>query len=170
MGTFLRFLGFWSNDLKVDEATGLTERQKKLVQNTWAVIKKDQVASGTAVMLTYFKEYPQYQQYFESFKNVPLDELQNNKRFQAHCASIIAAISNVIDSLNDVGLLEANIITLAERHKKRGQTKEEFENLKTVMTNVLRQALGKQYTLEVSDAWDKTLNVMFLKIYEIITS
>ncbi|KAK2578569.1 hypothetical protein KPH14_012215 [Odynerus spinipes] len=170
MGTFLRFLGFWTNDFKVDEATGLTERQKKLVQNTWAIIKKDQVASGCAVMLAYFKEYPQYQQYFGAFKDVPLNELQNNKRFQAHCASIIATLSSVVDSLHDFGLLEANIITLAERHKKRGQTKEEFQNLKEVIRNVLRQALGKQYTMDVSDAWDKTLNVMFLKIYEIIAS
>lgn len=170
MGTFLRFLGFWTNDSKVDEATGLTERQKKLVQNTWAIIKKDQVASGSAVMLAYFKEYPQYQRYFEAFKDVPLDELQSNKRFQAHCASIIAAVSSVVDSLQDFGLLEANIITLAERHKKRGQTEEQFQNLKEVIRTVLRKALGKQYTTEVSDAWDKTLNVMFSKIYDILNS
>lgn len=50
-GTFNRFFGSWINDSKVDEATGLTEKQKKLVQNTWAIIKKDQVASGCAVML-----------------------------------------------------------------------------------------------------------------------
>lgn len=53
MGTFLRFFGISSSDdNRIDEATGLTEKQKKLVQNTWAVIRKDEVASGIAVMTT----------------------------------------------------------------------------------------------------------------------
>lgn len=50
MGTFLRLFGISSDDNRIDQATGLTEKQKKLVQNTWAVIRKDEVGSGVAVM------------------------------------------------------------------------------------------------------------------------
>ncbi|KAF3419978.1 hypothetical protein E2986_14097 [Frieseomelitta varia] len=183
MGTFLRFLGISSSDdNRVDEATGLTERQKKLVQNTWAVVRKDEVASGIAVMTTslrldstkffcrFFKKYPEYQRYFPAFKDTPLNELPANKRFQAHCASVITALNNVIDSLHDPALMEASLISLAERHKNRGQTKEEFQNLKEVMLEVLRQALGKQYTPEVAEAWSKTLDGLFTKIYQVFAS
>lgn len=75
----------------------------------------------------FFKKYPEYQRYFNAFKDIPINELPDNKRFQAHCASVITALSNVIDSLHDPGLMEASLIGLAERHKKRGQRKEEFQ-------------------------------------------
>lgn len=171
MGTFLRLFGISSSDdNRVDPATGLTERQKKLVQNTWAVIRKDEVGSGVAVMTAFFKKYPEYQRHFAAFKDTPLDELPGNKRFQAHCASVITALSSVIDSLHDPGLMEASLISLAERHKKRGQTKEEFQNLKDVVLEVLRQALGKQFTAEVAEAWSKTLEAAFSKIYGVYAS
>ncbi|XP_029032222.1 globin 1 [Osmia lignaria lignaria] len=170
MGTFLRLLGISSDDNRIDQATGLTEKQKKLVQNTWSVIRKDEVRSGVLVMTTFFKKYPAYQQHFAAFKDIPLDALPDNKRFQAHCASIIAALNNVIDSLHDPGLMEASLTSLAERHKKRGQTKEEFENLKGVVLQVLGQALGRQFTPEVSEAWSKTLDVAFGKIYQVFAS
>ncbi|CAL7936063.1 unnamed protein product [Xylocopa violacea] len=170
MGTLLSLFGLSSNDNRIDEATGLTDRQKKLVQNTWAPLRKDEVASGVAVMTAFFKKYPEYQRYFTAFMDTPLNELPANKRFQAHCASIIVALNTVIDSLHDPGLMEASLIGLAERHKKRGQTKEEFENLKEVVLDVLRQALGRQYTPEVAEAWSKTLNAAFTKIYEVLAS
>ncbi|XP_031848710.1 globin 1 [Nomia melanderi] len=169
MGTFLRFFGFFTDDNRIDEATGLTEKQKKLVQNTWAVIRKDEVGSGIAVMTAFFNKYPQYQQYFNAFKDVPLPELPNNKRFQAHCASIITALNTVIDSLHDPGLMEASLIGLAERHKNRGQKKQEFQDLKEVIQEVLRQALGRQFTSEVAEAWSKTLDAAFTKIYQVLT-
>ncbi|XP_076299292.1 globin-like [Lasioglossum baleicum] len=169
MGAFLRFFGISTDDNRVDQATGLTEKQKKLVHNTWAVIRKDEVGSGVAVMSAFLTKYPEYQQYFEPFKDIPVTELPANKRFQAHCAGIIAALNTVIDSLHDPGLMEASLISLAERHKKRGQKKEEFQNLKEVIMEVLRQALGKQFTPEVAEAWSKTLEAAFSKIYQVVT-
>ncbi|XP_078043673.1 globin-like [Augochlora pura] len=168
MGDFLRHLGISSDDNRVDEATGLTGKQKKLVQNTWAVIRKDEVRSGIAVMSAFFTKYPEYQQYFASFKDIPITELPANKRFQAHCASVITALNNVIDSLHDPGLMKASLIGLAERHKNRGQKKEQFQNLKEVVLEVLRQALGKQFTPEVAVAWSKTLEGAFSIIYEVV--
>lgn len=46
----------------------------------------------------------------------------------------------------------------------------DFQNLKEVMLEVLRQALGKQYTPEVAEAWNKTLDMMFAKIYQVFAS
>lgn len=45
------FWGSSANDNIVDPATGLTGRQKKLVQNTWAIVRKDPIANGCTIMI-----------------------------------------------------------------------------------------------------------------------
>lgn len=49
----LRMFGFFLNDNKLDEKTGMTEKQKRLVQNTWNIVRKDEVSSGIAIMLAW---------------------------------------------------------------------------------------------------------------------
>lgn len=166
----MRLLGLAAGEDKLDEATGLTLRQKKLVQGTWAAIRKDELGSGVAVMTAFFKKYPEYQRSFPAFAEAPLDELPGNKRFQAHCLTIMTSLNGVIDALHDPGLMEASLASLAERHKKRGQTAVQFQNLKGVILEVLGQALGRQFTQEVAEAWDKTLESAFSKIYKILES
>lgn len=58
---------------------------------------------------------------------MPFDELSKNKRFQAHCANVIGTLSGVIDHIHDPELTEASLLTLAERHKNRGQTQQQFQ-------------------------------------------
>lgn len=72
------------------------------------------------------KKYPEYQKYFKAFESVPYEELAENKRFQAHSASVITGLNNVIDSLNDTGLLVANLTALGERHGRRSVKEEQF--------------------------------------------
>ncbi|XP_078041839.1 cytoglobin-2-like [Augochlora pura] len=170
MASILRYFGFFADDNQLDEAIGLTERQKRLVQNTWAVIKKDQVSSGVAVMIAYFTKYPVYQQVFRPFKDIPLSELPANKKFQAHCANIIAALNSVIDSLHDPELMDANLIMVAERHKNRGQTEQQFQDIKQVIVDVFRQVLGKQFTPEVAEAWNIIVEKMFSKICNVLAN
>lgn len=51
MGTFWsRLWGNSSGDDTVDPATGLTGRETKLVQGTWAIVSKDPVAFGVSIM------------------------------------------------------------------------------------------------------------------------
>lgn len=47
---FRGLFDFFQNDNKLDERTGMTGKQKKLVQNTWAIIRKDEISSGVAIM------------------------------------------------------------------------------------------------------------------------
>lgn len=78
-------------------------------------------------MFRFFKKHPEYQREFGAFKDMPVEELPKNKRFQAHCASVVNALNNVVDSINDFELLEASLVSLGERHKHRGQTKQQFD-------------------------------------------
>ncbi|KMQ93555.1 globin 1 [Lasius niger] len=107
----------------------MTERQKRLVQNTWAIARKDEVSAGLAIMIALFKQYPEYQKQFKSFKDVPIDELPKNKRFQAHCVSIISTFGKLIELMYDPELMQASLTNVIEKHKTRGQTQEQFEEV-----------------------------------------
>ncbi|XP_011497852.1 PREDICTED: globin [Ceratosolen solmsi marchali] len=163
---------FWSssNDSAVDPGIGLTARQKKLVQNTWAIVRKDPIVNGMAIMIAFFKKYPEYQKLFSAFKDVALEELSANKKFQAHCLNVVTALNNIIDSINDLALLEANLLGIGERHHRRGQTKEQFLNLKDVILDVLRQKLGAKFTCETSVAWSKTIDAVIDGIFQSFTT
>ncbi|XP_051158534.1 globin isoform X2 [Leptopilina boulardi] len=166
MGSSLSMLWNSSNDNVIDPVTNLSGKQKKLVQNTWSILKKDPVGTGVAIMIAYFKKYPEYQKLFASFKDVPLEELPNNKKYQAHCLNIVTALGSVIDAINDPPLMEASLISLGERHRKRGQTKEQFDQLKAVIMEILGVSLGSKFTPETRDAWNKTLDVAFECLYK----
>ncbi|XP_012523504.1 globin [Monomorium pharaonis] len=168
MALFRGLFDFFQSDSKLDEKLGLTEKQKRLVQNTWAMARKDEVAVGVAVVLAYFKKYPEAQKEFKSFKDVPLDELSKNKRFQAHCANIIVTLGNVIEQMHDPELMEASVINFTEKHKNRGQTQTQFENLKQIMLDSFPTLFGKHYTPEVQEAWKKTLDLIFSKMYQVL--
>lgn len=51
MALFRGLFNFFLDDSKVDEKIGMTEKQKRLVQNTWAIARKDEVSAGLAVMI-----------------------------------------------------------------------------------------------------------------------
>ncbi|XP_018396998.1 PREDICTED: cytoglobin-2 [Cyphomyrmex costatus] len=170
MALFRGLFDFFLNDNKLDEKLGLTEKQKRLVQNTWAIVRKDEVSVGVALLLAFFKKYPESQNEFKSFKDVPLDELPKNKRFQAHCVNVIATLGKVIEQMHDPELMEASLINFTEKHKVRGQTPQQFENLKQMILEAFPSVFGKQYTSEVQEAWKKTLDLIFLKISQVYTN
>lgn len=167
MAWFRGLFNFFLDDNKLDEKIGMTEKQKRLLQNTWAIARKDEVSAGVAIMIALFKQYPEYQKQFKPFKDVPIDELPKNKRFQAHCVNIISAISKLLEQMCDPELMQATLINLIEKHKNRGQTQEQFENLRQLLVKLFPSLFGKQYTQEAEEAWKKLLDLMYSVIHEV---
>lgn len=50
MWSFWRKIWGQPDDGTIDPGTGLTGREKRLVQSTWAIVYKDPLASGIAIM------------------------------------------------------------------------------------------------------------------------
>ncbi|KOC64471.1 Globin [Habropoda laboriosa] len=170
MGSVLTYFLGYPEDNIVDLKVGLTGREKRLVRESWSVLRVQSVNTGVAIMTSYFQQYPQYQKVFPAFKDVPLDELAASKKFQAHCQNIVSTLSNAIDALNDVDLMEAILHTAGERHGRRGQGRQEFIDLKGVIIEVMKGALKSRFSTEVEAAWNKTIDVLYLKIFEGIES
>ena len=99
------------------------------------------------VFYSYFKQYPEAQKEFKAFKDVPIDELSKNKRFQAHCANIIATLGKVIEQMHDPELMEASVINFTEKHKIRGQTVKQFEASKCLASCLLHSLHNDYITM-----------------------
>ncbi|KAG8226556.1 hypothetical protein J437_LFUL000639, partial [Ladona fulva] len=102
-----------------DEATGLTPRQKRAVAVTWDIVKKDLKGNGVELLHRFFTKHPQYQKNFKAFADVPLDELPNSKKFQAHANSVVYAVTSIVDNLDDPGCLVEMLRKLGQNHGQR---------------------------------------------------
>lgn len=65
-----------------------------------------------------FERYPDEINYFP-FKDIPVSELGENKKFQAHASSVMYSVTSLVDNLNDAELLVNILVKLGENHKRR---------------------------------------------------
>ncbi|XP_031354825.1 globin isoform X2 [Photinus pyralis] len=162
MNKVLNLLGV-SHSNEPDPETGLTRKEKHLVERSWNLVKTNLKANGMELFLLLFKECPEAQNYFP-FRDIPLDELPNNGKFKAHAVTVMYSIGSIVDNLNEndvlIGLLQKN----AESHSKRGIPEEAYWTLKKCMMQLLKNKLGPDFSKEVEEAWDKTLTVAFTVI------
>ncbi|XP_033183838.1 globin-like [Bombus vosnesenskii] len=166
MGSMLTyFLGNPDDDV-VDPKLGLTNKEKRIVRETWAVLRANSVKVGVDIMISYFKRFPQHHRAFPPFKDIPADDLLDNKKFHAHCQGIMSTLNDAIDALDDIDLVDAILHTTGKRHGRRGQGRQEFIDLKGVVMDAMRGAFGSKFTTEVEVAWDKAIDVLFSKIFE----
>lgn len=70
--------------------------------------------------------YPKYYSYFP-FKNVPMEELAQDKRLHRHAVTVIASLSSLIDSLDDPSILLTLLESIGERHGRRNIPPEAFD-------------------------------------------
>lgn len=66
---------------------------------------------------------------FPDFKDKPLDELQQNKKFHVHCQMIMSTVNNAVDAFlaDDVELFATILVMTGERHAKRAILSQHFE-------------------------------------------
>lgn len=75
----------------------------------------------------FFQQYPDYQKKFRSFANVPVAELADNKRLQAHAFTVMKAIDGLIDNLDDPEVLTELLQRTGANHARRGLVIADFQ-------------------------------------------
>lgn len=163
MNKVLNLFGTSSNSNEPDPETGLTRKEKQLVERSWNLVKTDLKGNGMELFFILFKECPEAKNYFP-FRDVPSDELINNNKFKAHAVTVMYSIGSIVDNLNDndvlIGLLQKN----GESHGRRGIPEEAYWGLKKCILMLLKSKLGSEFPKETEEAWDKTLTVAFTLI------
>ncbi|XP_029823460.1 globin [Ixodes scapularis] len=143
-----------------DAKTGLTPREKGLVRDTWALVRKDVKANAIAIFLTLFQRHPEYQKLFSGFADVPPEALSTNPRLGAHAMSVAYAITSLVDSLDDAECLVELVRKVAVSHTRRPVSVTHFENLTVVIVDTLKERLGGKMSPAAVAAWEKTLRLV----------
>jgi hypothetical protein len=95
------------------------------------------------VLCRFFEANPSHQKHFKSFKDVPLKDLPSNPKFQAHCTSVMYALTSVVDNLDDTECLIEMLTKLGQNHQRHGISRQEF----IVSSNdSLQDLLGRSHT------------------------
>ncbi|CAL1265506.1 unnamed protein product [Larinioides sclopetarius] len=143
-----------------DPATGLTPRQKNLVQSTWKIVRADTKNNGIAFFMRFFDAHPEYQKLFKGFANVPRSELPQNGKLLGHALSVMYAINSIVDNLNDTESLVQILEKIGVSHIPRKISGKHFQNLAVVLVNFLKEALGPSLMDSTTEeAWRKSLEV-----------
>jgi len=74
----------------------------------------------------FFTQHAAYQLLFNSFAQVPVEELATDKRLIVHALAVTNVFSNVLDNLHDHEFLTEILQKIGRKHH-RGLSKEAFE-------------------------------------------
>lgn len=135
------------------------------IKKTWEIPMENPDASGQAILIAFFTQFPSNQQKFEQFREVPLIELKNNAKFKSHAGRIIRLFD---DSINALGTDYADSAiqelwkNTAKSHFRRNISKQSFNELKGVILEVLKNAC-KLNDRQV-EAWIKLMD----HVYDIV--
>nr|CAH0102329.1 unnamed protein product [Daphnia galeata] len=150
-----------SNDNPIDPVTGLSQREKDYIQQSWSHVRQDLKAAGLGFFQAFFTAHPDYQAKFKKFTNVPADKLAENKAFQVHAMNVMNAVTMVVDSLDDIPKLVNELKNLGESHGRNNIQVSHFRNLTVVLVAFLESALGPEHFPEdVKQSWIKALDVV----------
>ncbi|KAK9882202.1 hypothetical protein WA026_019714 [Henosepilachna vigintioctopunctata] len=153
MGLLWSILGY-EDESQIDPVTGLSIREKKLIRSTKEPLMKNVCETGAAILHEFFVRHPSYQDFFP-FKGVPLSGIKTNKKFLAHCNSVMYAISSWIDSLDDPELLIAMLKKLGSNHARHKLPQQSFWDLREVILDCIKPLFPE----ETRNAFKKFLDL-----------
>lgn len=124
----------------------LTQKEIKLVQDTWQLITPVSGKMGEDFYAKLFESHPEMKPMFRS-----------NPKDQA--MKLMFMLSYLVHRLDSVDDLRAEISKLASRHKEYGTVNDHYKPLGEVLMWSLRDNLGDRWTPETEKAWNKTYDL-----------
>ncbi|XP_043278268.1 globin CTT-VI-like [Venturia canescens] len=164
MGSIISYFFGADETDEIDPGTGLTAKQRNLIMKCWSELQPNIREIGVEIMITFFRNYPEYQEEFPKFRGRELEELANDRTFHAHCLNIMSTFEQAIEFLHDPELCVAALHMAGERHARRGQTTRPFEVLEPLVNEILKSHLNISGTTETSEALDIALALIFKEL------
>ncbi|XP_074094602.1 uncharacterized protein LOC141524540 isoform X1 [Cotesia typhae] len=140
-----------------------TQRQKKIMKKTWETcIYSNSIIVCMEIMLSLFDKYEDTKKMFTDFKDIPDEELKNNKKFHAHCQMIMSVVNNAVNAfLNDDDELFVTILKITgERHAKRAKNPiiaKHMERLRDPMIESFKHHMKSHWTNETGNLWTSAI-------------
>ncbi|KAH9378056.1 hypothetical protein HPB48_010608 [Haemaphysalis longicornis] len=102
-----------------DPVTGMTERERRGVEQSWSQFVKSNPEYGVVMFAALFEHHPDFLKLFPAFRGKQLKELEQDAKFRAHGCAVGYQLSSMVDSMRDPVLLEALIRKNATAHLVR---------------------------------------------------
>lgn len=131
----------------------------KDVRDSWANINGDLQNVGYEIFQRLFAAYPAYQQLFRAFKDVPTDQLKNNKDYSRHALTVAKALNSSIENLENPEKLVSILTSVGKKHVKRNVTPEHYSNAQKEILTAIESCLGDSRTDKIITSWNEVLAI-----------
>lgn len=153
-----------------DPRTGLTERERAAILQTWKRFLDAHKDYGELIFLAMFTRHPDYIELFRQFRGKTAAELPGEAQFRAHACAVGYQLSSMVDSVHDSVLLEALIRKNAISHLERpGVHPFHFQSLGLAVIDAMKAKDEKGMTFVAIGAWEKFFTFLLgvtVKVYE----
>lgn len=142
---------------------GLTEDQKKMIGETWLLVKTSGTLEdrGREMFLRLFDENPELLPLFPFADEDTPEKLRNSDRLRRHGIRVMTTIDEAIAGLDDMETVAARLSALGERHAHYEARKAHFQHVGVALIWVLETNLGDRWIPDVKDSW--------VTLFEVIT-
>ncbi|XP_045483754.1 cytoglobin-2-like [Harmonia axyridis] len=82
----------------IDNITGMTDKEKKLIVDSKAVLLAEPLKTGITILLKFFEKFPHHLKIY-LFKDLSLEELKSDKAFLEQSTKLMSAIEIWINKL-----------------------------------------------------------------------
>ncbi|XP_050050468.2 globin-like [Dermacentor andersoni] len=160
---FLRWIFGDPQETFPDPVTGLSQRDRNYIIDTWTLIRRDIRANSMALFVALFARYPEYQRIFPTFATVPLHELPRNEVVKAHALVVFYFFTNLVEAMDDSDLMTELVRKNVRNHLRRPMGPQNFANMAELLVEVMQDRLRSRMTPGAVRAW-KTLLAFCQKV------
>ncbi|KAG5279845.1 hypothetical protein AALO_G00082190 [Alosa alosa] len=149
------------------EVAPLSDQDKDVIQDTWAVVFQNSEAAGVAVLTRLFVKFPSSKQYFKDFKHMEdPEEMAQSTQFRKHAVMVINAINTLVESIHDADKVASVLKRVAKAHALRHKVDPGyFKILGGVILEVLVEAFPDTFhPTEVQGAWSKLMGILYTSV------
>ena len=152
---------------EAENTSAFTQRQKKIVTQTWRILGDDLTGRGSKVFLKIFQLYPSVKQLFPALRDVEGDALLKNPTFRGHASRFMQAVGAAVENMDSPENLAPLLITLGRKHVEfPGFTGGFFEAFTEGMMFVWKEELGETFTPEVATVWKSLFDFIMSRLRE----
>lgn len=151
---------FGADQTAVDETTGLSVYEKNLIRSSWEQAIKNKKKFGVDVFIRLFKHHPHSQDLFEQLRDIPIEELHENRKMKAHALRVMASLNSLVENLDDIEVLLEMLQNVGRTHIRHHVDKHYYDGLGTALMEAFEEELKDKFSQKTKDAWLKAYGVM----------
>lgn len=141
-----------------DPATGLTEKEKNAVRDSWAKLVASWKTNGVEFFYRLFQAYPQIRAQFKTFDGMDMEAIRTSSKLRAHSINFKHGITSFVENLDDPDCLVVLVQKMTANHFRRQISVERFQEAFTLFLNFAQEVT--ELDAFTASSWKKTLDVV----------